>query len=109
MDLVTAGRPSVPSLPEADVTEAAAFIVESGPLIQIVRLEYISLGGAEAGDVEKHANGGESGGSRLTRRRGYRYRQRMQCFLILCLISACLTFLTVVGLDALRMDHYLAS
>lgn len=79
------------------------FIVESGPcpLIQVVHWDYVRH--EVVGEMEKQT---EPAFSLLHPTRGP--RQRFQFFFILTLVSACFTFLTVFGLDALRFGHYLA-
>lgn len=93
-----------------DVTQGArfeevmpAFIVDSGPcpVIQVVHWDYVRHD--MAADTEKQT---EAACSLLHPSRGP--RQRFQFFLVLALMSACFTFLTVFGLDALRIGHYLA-
>lgn len=100
----------VPGCYEAssDVTEGEraeeplpTFIVESGPMVQVVHLEYVRQD--MAADIEKQAEVD----LRLLRP-SHGLRQRLQFLLVLSLMSACFTFLTVFGLDALRIGHYLA-
>lgn len=86
----------------ADVTDGenmpATFIVESGPLIQIVHFDYPRHGAAV--DIEKQV---------LSHRPLPRWqtpRQRLKLFLLLFLMSACLTLLTVFALSTLRQDRY---
>lgn len=92
----------------SDVTEGAraqdimpAFVVESGPLIQVVRMEYVRQDMAT--DLEKQA-----GADLRLLRPSHGLRQRLQFLLVLSLMSACFTFLTVFGFDALRVGHYIA-
>lgn len=78
------------------------FIMDSGPMIQIVHLVDYARND-RAADIEKQAQADfhllrSSPGS----------LQRFEFFLVVALMSACLTFLTVSVLSALRMDHYLA-
>lgn len=78
-------------------------IVESGPcsVIQIVRWDYVERDGVS--DVEKQT---EAGFPSFRQREGT--RPGLQLLIILISISACFTFFTVLGLDALRFGHYLA-
>lgn len=73
----------------------AAFIVESGPLIQIVHLGCHRHHGT--GDPEKQVRPGRS-----LFQRWQGSRQRLQLFFIMCLMSSCLTFFSVVVLESLR-------
>lgn len=77
----------------------AAFIVESGSLLHVVQFDCARRHGLAA-DVEKQIGGVQ----RLPRWQSP--RQRVQFFLILCLMSACLTLLTVVSLSMLKADRY---
>lgn len=79
----------------------AAFIVESGPLIQIVHFECHRHLGTE--DPEK-----QSGPDRSLFERWQGPRQRIQFFFV-CLMSSCLTFFSVVAFESLRKSPLLAS
>lgn len=90
----------------ADMTDCAdgedmpaTFIVESGPLIQIVQFEYPRHG--VTFDIEKQRE------SHRTLSRWQSPRHRLQFYLILFLMSACLTLLTVFSLAVLKTDRYL--
>lgn len=78
-------------------------IVESGPcsLIQIVRWDYVGRDGVS--DIEK-----QTGAGLPLFRPSQGTRHGLQLLIILISISACFTFFTVLGLDALRFSHYLA-
>lgn len=78
-------------------------IVESGPcsMIQIVRWDYV--GRDSVSDIEKQTEAGF-----LSFRPSQGTRHGLQLLIILISISACFTFFTVFGLDALRFSHYLA-
>lgn len=80
----------------------AAFIVESGPLIQIVQLDCHRHHSTE--DPEKQL--------RLDRSLFQRWQgsqQRLQLFLVMCLMSSCLTFFSVIAFESLRRGPLLAS
>ncbi|KAJ4389700.1 hypothetical protein N0V93_007172 [Gnomoniopsis smithogilvyi] len=90
----------------ADLTDCAesenmpaTFIVESGPLIQIVHFDYTRQGVAV--DMEKQ------GVAHHTLPRWESRRQRLKLFIALFLMSACLTLLTVFSLGVLKRDRYL--
>lgn len=76
----------------------AAFIVESGSLLHVVRFDCARRHGLTA-DVEKQLGAMHPPLPRWQ-------RQRMQFFLVLCLMSACLTLLMVVSLSLLKADRY---
>lgn len=80
----------------------AAFIVESGPLIQIVHFEYHRHLGTE--DPEKQLRP-----DRSLFERWQGPRQRIQFFFVVCLMSSCLTFFSVVAFESLRKSPLLAS
>ncbi|KAJ4415178.1 hypothetical protein N0V82_007479 [Gnomoniopsis sp. IMI 355080] len=89
----------------ADLTDCAdsehmpaTFIVESGPLIQIVHFDYPRQSAAV--DIEKQ------GVTHRPHPRWQSSRQRLKLFIILFLMSACLTLLTVFSLGALKRDRY---
>lgn len=76
----------------------ATFIVESGPLIQIVHFDYPRHGTAV--DLEKQ---------RVSHRplpRWHGSRQRLKLFVILFFMSVFLTLLTVMSVSALKTDRY---
>lgn len=77
----------------------AAFIVESGSLFHVVQYGCAQRHGLAA-DVEKQTR---LGVPRPSPR--WQSPQRVQFVLVLCLMSACLTFLTVVSLSMLRADR----
>lgn len=77
----------------------ATFIVESGPLIQIVHFDYPRR--SVAVDVEKQSV------SHRPLPRWQNSRQRLNLFLVLSFMSVCLTLLTVMGVSALKNDRYL--
>lgn len=79
----------------------AAFIVESGPLIQIVRFDCHLH--QPIRDPEKQL---QTDPSLFQRWQGS--QQRLQLFFVMCLMSACFTFLTIVVLDSFRRGRYLA-
>lgn len=79
----------------------AAFIVESGSLLHVVQFDYARR--TLAADIEKQMM------AHRPLPRWQTPRQRLQVFLILCLMSACLTMVTVFSLGALRTDRYLLS
>lgn len=76
----------------------ATFIVESGPLIQIVHFDYPPHGAAV--DIEKQ---------RVSHRplpRWHNPGQRLRLFVVLFFMSAFLTLLTVMSVSALKTDRY---
>lgn len=79
----------------------AAFIVESGPLIQIVHLECHRHNGTD--DPEKQLRP-----DRPLFQRWQGSRQRVQFFFFMCLLSSCLTFFSVIALESLRRGNLLA-
>lgn len=79
----------------------AAFIVESGPLIQIVHFGCHRH--HSTGDPEKQLP------TRSLFERWQGSRQRLQFLLVVCLMSSCLTFFSVVAFESLRRGPVLAS
>lgn len=101
-------RPTV--VEETDITESLseampALIAESGPtpLVHIFQWEYVPDQGTS--DLEKQIEGGFPF-SRPSQRQWQHLHPRF--FLILCLLSACATFFTVLGFNMLTSGHYLA-
>lgn len=80
----------------------ATFIVESGPLIQIVHLECHRHHDTE--DPEKQLR---SDRSLFQRWQGS--RQRLQFFFVMCLMSSCFTFFSVIAFESFRRGPLLAS
>ncbi|CAN8102991.1 unnamed protein product [Discula destructiva] len=77
----------------------AALIVESGSLLHVVQFDYARR--RLIADIEKQMT------ARRPLPRWKSRQQRLQFFLVLCLMSACLTILTVFSLGALKTTRYL--
>lgn len=85
---------------EEEESIPAAIIVDSGSLLHVLQLDYVRRHGVFDTDIEKQMV------SQRPLSRWQSPRQRLQFFVSLCLMSACLTVLTVLSLGALKTDRY---